>query len=143
MLSLIVGLLGYWMGPDAFGASLINAAESIEILFWIIGVVLGIFLLMVSGVLGIIGVGAGFNAAGKVGAVAGGLVGAGASLLLLMVGMGKVVIMILLCQYIAGSIDPNMVNFDSLGNSQIIAFIVILVLPFLGNTSNKVSETDK
>lgn len=140
MLSLIVGLLGYWMGPEAFGASLINAVESIEILFWIIGVIVGIIMLFVSGILTIGGAAGGHDMGGKGGAILGAIAGGGASMLLMVFALLKVGIMIWLTQYLAGSIDPAMANLDGLTTTQIIAFVVIIILPFTGGSSSSSSK---
>jgi len=136
MLSLIVGLLGYWMGPEMFGASLINAVESINILYWIFAGILSIFGLVII-FMGTVGGGAGgADVGGKLGAVLGSVLGASASVLLMIVAFAKIVIMIMLTDYLAGSIDPTMADLDGLSTSQVIAFVVVLILPFTGRVSS-------
>lgn len=140
MLSLIIGLLGYWMGPETFGGSLINAVESIEILYWVLGVIVGILMIFVSGLLTIGGAAGGHDMAGKGGAILGAIAGGGASMLLMVFALLKVGIMIWLTQYLAGSIDPAMTDLDGLTTTQIIAFVVVLVLPFTGGNSSSSSK---
>ena len=136
MLSLIVGLLGYWMGPEMFGASLINAVESINILYWILGSILGVLGLVVV-FMGTLGGGVGgADVGGKIGAVLGSVLGAGASVLLMTLAFIKIILMIYLTDYLAGSIDPSMSNLDGLTTTQVIAFVIVLVLPFTGGNSS-------
>ena len=134
MLILIVGLLGYWMGPDSFSGSLINAFESIEILFWAIGAIISVIMLAIN-----LGLGAILSKGlqGKTSIISGSIGVLSLSLLATAIMFIKVAIMILLCQYMAGSITPEVMSFNDLSNNQIIAGIAIFVLPFIGNLTSK------
>lgn len=136
MLSLLIGLLGYWMGPEGFGFGLINAVESINTLYWIIGVIVGIIMAILAIVMiaggGAMGAGTNTHLGTALGMLAGGL----GSALLIVVAFVKIALMIVLTDYLAGSLDPLMTNLDGLTNTQIIAFVVVLVLPFTGGNSS-------
>ena len=141
MLSFIVGLICYWTGPDLFGGSLINAVDGVNTLYWILAIIGGTLMIFISGAFALGGGAVGHEAGGKMGAVLGSIVGGGASLLLMVFALLKVGIMIWLTAYLTDTIDPNIANLDGLTTSQVIAFVIVLIIPFTGRGSASKSTT--
>lgn len=132
MIGIAIGVIAYlFASTGTFGGDLIYAVDVAENWYWVVLVLASIFAIIVFLVITGMGAAAGADVAGTVGGFTGMAVGGLLGVISAVAMLAKTIIMLVLLNWLMGSIDPAAVNFDALTTKQVIGLVAVAILAFL------------
>ncbi len=142
MIGFAIGIVAYlFASTGAFGGDLVYAIDVAENWYWIVLVIASIFALIVFAAMTGMGAVMGADVAGKVGGftgmAAGGMLGAISAFAML----AKTIIMLVIMNWLMGSIDPAAANFDALNTKQVVGLVALAILAFLPRIKGSASAS--
>ena len=132
MIGVAIGVFAYlFASTGTFGGDLIYAVDAAENWYWVVLVLASIFAIIVFLAITGMGVATGAVVANTVGGFTGMAVGGLLGVISAFVMLAKTIIMLVILNWLMGSVDPAAVNFDALTTKQVIGLVVVAILAFL------------
>ena len=132
MIGIAIGVIAYlFASTGTFGGDLIYAVDVAENWYWVVLVLASIFAIIVFLAITGMGVATGAVVANTVGGFTGMAVGGLMGVISAFVMLAKPIIMLVILNWLMGSIDPTAVNFDALTTKQAIGLVAVAILAFL------------
>ena len=132
MIGVAIGVIAYlFASTGTFGGDLIYAVDAAENWYWVVLVLASIFAIIVILAITGMGVATGMAVVGTVGGFTGMAVGGLLGVISAFAMLAKTIIMLVILNWLMGSVDPAAVNFDALTTKQVIGLVVVAILAFL------------
>lgn len=144
MIGLAIGVIAYLIASTGtFGGDLIYAIDVAENWYCVVLVLASILAIIVFLMVTGMGAAAGADAAGTVGGFTGMAVGGLLGVISAVAMLAKTIIMLVILNWLMGSIDPTATNFDALTTKQVIGMITVAILAFLPVRASASSSKSK
>lgn len=132
MIGIAIGVIAYLLASTgSFGGDLVYAIDVTENWYWIVLVLASIFAIIVFLLITGMGAAAGADVAGTIGGFTGMAVGGLLGVISAFAMLAKTIIILVILNWLMGSIDPAAANFDALTTKQVIGLVAIALLAFM------------